>query len=120
MKPSFPPGIGLRTFANSPETNRIRFSLEGSVRFAPFGPFDCWAPPDCVLGSVRNAGRNEMLSPEEKPPEALRSGAGKRGSFGKSAAANAKTSNEMGSQLDIAIRAPPGQGPAYFMMRRVS
>jgi hypothetical protein len=50
-----------------------------------------------------------MLSPEGKFPEALRSDAGKSGSFGKSAAANEKTSNEMGSQLDIANREPqPG------------
>src|SRR5260221_2330 len=114
MNPSFPPGIGLRTFANSPETNRIRFSLDGSVRFAPFGALDCCAPPDCGAGSVRNDGRKEMLSPEGKFPVELRSDDGKRGIFGKSAAANEKSSNDIGSQLDITNRAPPCPGTRLF------
>jgi hypothetical protein len=51
-----------------------------------------------------------MLSPEAKFPEALRSDAGKRGIFGKSAAANERSTNEMGSQLDITNGATPQPG----------
>jgi len=60
-----------------------------------------------------------MLSPDGKFPEEFRSDAGKSGIFGKSAAANEKTSNEMGSQLYIANRTPPHLGLSlYIMMRR--
>src|SRR5260221_12007929 len=114
MNPSFPTGIGLGTLTNSPETNRIRFSLDGSVRFAPFGALGCCAPPDCVVGSVRNDGRKEMLSPEGKFPDEMCSDDGKSEIFGKSAAANEKNSNEMGSQLDITNRAPPCPGTRLF------
>ena len=93
--------------ANSPETYRIRASLEGSVRLALLGAGGFCGAPDCAGPSARIRGRNEMFSPEREFPAKLRSGAGKTGSFGKSAAANAKTSSEMGSQLDIANRHHP-------------
>src|SRR5258708_13173954 len=93
--------MGLRTFANSPEPSRINASLEGSVRLALLGAGDFCGAPDCATPSARIRGRNEMFSPERRLPAKLRSDGGKRGSFAKSAGANAKTSNKMATQLDI-------------------
>jgi hypothetical protein len=108
----------LRTLANSPDTYRIRASLEGSVRLEFLAAEDCGVFPDCASWLASSSGKTGMLSPDEKFPAEFRSDAGKRGSFGKSAAANTMTSNEMANQLDITNRVPPQRGLRYFMMRR--
>src|SRR5215469_2479653 len=113
MKPSFPPGIGLRTFANSPETKRISASFEDSVRLVFFGGVDFAALFGCCASAART-GRTEMLSPEAGASGDFRNSGCKKVSLGKSAAASARRRSGMENQWNIAERAHPGRPWVFY------
>src|SRR5579883_359250 len=113
-KPSFPAGIGFTAFANSPETYRIKASLDSSVKVALFDAGACLLPVACGASPASITGNTGIDWPSSELPEFSGTFEGTSVAFGKSAAANTKTSKEIEIQLDMVNDQAPTPAPAVF------